>query len=104
MIDCILNLESLESLIHVVHCVLEDVASEVLEVRMMLRNKCPWAKFVCKGTGRRWATFIARSKFQGFHFKFGYRHAICTDLKTGKQYRLNLDACNCAAFRPAWLP
>ncbi|WP_017715131.1 hypothetical protein [Kamptonema formosum] len=66
MIDCILNLESWESLIHVMSCVLEDIASEVLEVRMMLRNKCPWAKFVCKGTGRRWATFIARAKFQGF--------------------------------------
>lgn len=98
MTECILNLDSWASLIHVVSCVLEDIASEVLEVRMMLRNKCPWAKFVSKATGRCWATFIARSKFKGYHFKFGFKHAICTDLETGKQYSITLGGCTCAAF------
>ena len=98
MTECILNLESWESLIHVMSCVLEDIASEVLEVRMMLRNKCPWAKFISKTSGQRFATFIARAKFKGFHFKYHYSYYICTDLETGKQYRLTIGGCTCEAF------
>lgn len=65
MTECVLNVESWDSLIHVVSCVLEDIASQVLEVRMMLRNKCPWALYISKTSGQRCATFIARSKFKG---------------------------------------
>ena len=98
MIDCILNLDSWDTLIHVVSCVLEDIASQVLEVRMMLRNKCPWALYTSKTSGQRCAIFISRSKFKGYHFKSDLTHAICTDLETGKQHKITLDGCTCEDF------
>ena len=98
MLECILNAESTENLINAVSCVLEDIASKVVEVRMMLRNKCPWALYVSKATGRRWSTFIARRKFKGYHLKFYTDCAICTNLDTGKQHRVKLDSCTCRAF------
>lgn len=98
MLECILNAESTENLINAVSCVLEDIASKVVEVRMMLRNKCPWALYVSKATGRRWSTFIARRKFKGYHLKFYTDCAICTNLDTGKQHRVKLDSCTCSAF------
>ncbi len=99
MTACILEVETYDDLINVVACVLEDVASSIVNVRMMLRNKCPWALYVSKATGRRWATFIARAKFTGYHLKFEGDRVICTNLETGKQYRVNLDWCSCLAFK-----
>jgi predicted nucleic acid-binding Zn finger protein len=99
MTACILEVETYEDLINVVACVLEDVASAIVSVRMMLRNKCPWALYVSKATGRRWATFIARAKFKGYHLKYEGDRVICTNLETGKQYRVNLDWCSCLAFK-----
>jgi predicted nucleic acid-binding Zn finger protein len=98
MTECVLNVESWDSLIHVVSCVLEDIASQVLEVRMMLRNKCPWALYISKTSGQRCATFISRSKFKGYHFKSHFNYAICTDLETGKQYKITLGGCTCEDF------
>ncbi len=96
--ECILNVESWDSLIHIVSCILEDIASSVVDVRLMIRNKCPWALYVSKKTGRRWATFIARSKFQGYHFKFEGDRVTCTNLATGKQYEVSLTSCTCETF------
>lgn len=98
MTECILQVETYDDLINAVACVLEDVASSIVNFRMMLRNKCPWALYVSRATGRRWATFIARSKFKGYHLRFEGERAICTNLETGKQYTVSLDWCSCARF------
>lgn len=95
MTPCILQVESYDDLINAIACVLEDVASAIVNFRMMLNNKCPWALYVSKATGRRWATFIARSKFKGYHLKFEGDRVTCTNLETGKQYRVSLDWCSC---------
>ena len=81
--------------INAVRCILSDVATTIKEVRLIGRNKCPWAKYVT-AAGRNCATFISPKKFVGYHFQFQTNKAICTDLETGTQYTINLNPVICS--------
>jgi hypothetical protein len=85
------------NLANAVKAILEDVADEIEEVRVMAHNKCPWAVYRSK-SGHRCAQFIARRKFSELHFNLLHDGAIVTDLATGEQYSTTPYICSCDDF------
>jgi hypothetical protein len=85
------------NLVSAVKAILENVADEIEEVRVIERNKCPWALYRSK-SGHRCAQFIARRKFSGFHFNVLHDGAILTDLATGEEHTTNGCCCSCDEY------
>lgn len=85
------------NLANAVKAILEDVADEIEEVRVMAHNNCPWALYRSK-SGHRCAQFIARRKFSGLHLNLLHDGAIVTDLATGEQYNTTPYSCSCDDF------
>ncbi len=72
--------------------ILKKVAVKVLKFQFLGKGQTPWAYYQDKN-GKRWATFLKKSEFQGYDWNQDYSQVI--NLETGDTYQVNNHSCTC---------
>ncbi len=72
--------------------ILKKVAVKILKFRLLGKGNTPWAYYEDK-QGKRWATFLKKSSFQGYDWNDNYSEV--TNLETGEVYQVDAHSCTC---------
>ena len=72
--------------------ILKKVAVKILKFRLLGKGLTPWVYYEDK-QGKRWATFLKKSAFQGYDWNDDYSEV--TNLETGKVYQVDGHSCTC---------
>ncbi len=72
--------------------ILKKVATKILKFKLLGKGLTPWVYYEDK-LGKKRATFLKKSSFQGYEWHPSYNHV--TNLETGKTYSVNNTYCSC---------
>ncbi len=85
-------IKMLDTIKYAALAILKKVAVKILKFRLLGKGLTPWVYYEDK-QGKRWATFLKKSEFQGYDWNDDYSEV--TNLETGKVYQVDGHSCTC---------
>ncbi len=76
--------------------ILKKVAVKVIKFTLLGKGQTPWAYYETLN-GKRRATFLKKSEFQGYDWNQDYSQVI--NLETGDTYQVNAHSCTCKDWK-----
>ncbi len=85
-------IKMLDTIKYATLAILKKVAVKILKFRLLGKGHTPWVYYEDK-QGKRWATFLKKSEFQGYDWNEDYSEV--TNLETGDVYQVDGHSCTC---------
>ncbi|MGK7881120.1 MAG: hypothetical protein AB4060_13600 [Crocosphaera sp.] len=85
-------MKTLNTIKYAALAILKKVAVKILKFRLLGKGSTPWVYYEDK-QGKRRATFLKKSAFQGYDWNDNYSEV--TNLETGEVYQVSADSCTC---------